>query len=129
EPAAGSVADPLEEEIPEEEALAALEAAAASAQAEAPEPTARATTTTRKARTRRASAKQSGTLSLSVSGWADVSVDGKAMGRFPQVRRFQLTEGTHVLELHNPHRQPYRAKVHVTAGQEVAHRAELVPIP
>lgn len=113
----------LEELIPEDEALAALDAvAAANAQPASQDPT-RARRATRKA------VVKTGMLALSVSGWADVTVDGKPMGRFPQVRRFQLTEGAHVLELHNPHRQPYRARVNVKAGQEVAHRAELVPIP
>jgi len=121
DPAADSALDDPEAE---EEALAALDAVVAAGSARSP-------TETAPARARRATRKvvKTGMLALSVSGWADVTVDGKPLGRFPQVRRFQLPEGAHVLELHNPHRQPYRARVHVKAGQEVAHRAELIPLP
>jgi len=90
------------------------------------------TETARRTRRRRASAPvapRTGTVKLSVTGWADIVVNGKSYGRFPQVSSLTLPEGAHTLELLNPHREPYRKRIRVTAGKEVAHRAELVARP
>lgn len=84
---------------------------------------------TRRRRTATPIEVRTGTVKLSVTGWADIVVNGKSYGRFPQVSSLTLPEGAHTLELLNPHREPYRKRIRVTAGKEVAHRAELVARP
>ena len=67
-----------------------------------------------------------GSVKLKVlNGWADIKVDGVPQGRAPMVKSITLPEGVHVIELHNPLRQPYRAQVNVEAGKPTEHVATL----
>jgi serine/threonine-protein kinase len=71
-----------------------------------------------------------GTLYLTVlGGWADVRVDGVVLGRTPTEREFQLKAGTHMLELSNPHRAPFRKVVHIPPGGTLKQEVELQPQP
>ena len=71
-----------------------------------------------------------GTLHLTVlGGWADVRVDGEVVGRTPTERDFQLKAGSHMLELANPHRAPYRKVVHIPPGGTLSEEVELQPAP
>jgi hypothetical protein len=74
--------------------------------------------------------KALGTLHLTVrGGWADVRVDGVVLGRTPTEREFQLKAGSHMLELSNPHREPFRSVVHIPPGGTLEQEVELQPQP
>jgi hypothetical protein len=62
-------------------------------------------------------------------GWADVRVDGVVLGRTPTDHTFKLSAGTHMLELVNPGRAPYRHVVKIPAGGTLEQEAELQPEP
>jgi len=70
----------------------------------------------------REAAAAKGTLRLLVNGWADISVDGKRMGRVPPQNQLELPAGKHVLELTNPAVKPYKAVVTIPEGQTVEHQ-------
>jgi len=71
-----------------------------------------------------------GTLHLTVrGGWADVRVDGEVVGRTPTERDFELKAGSHMLELANPHRAPYRKVVRIPPGGSLNEEVELQPAP
>jgi serine/threonine-protein kinase len=71
-----------------------------------------------------------GTLYLTVrGGWADVRVDGEVLGRTPTEREFQLKAGSHMLELSNPHRAPFRKVVHIPPGGTLKEEVELQEQP
>lgn len=67
---------------------------------------------------------RTGKLLLTVrGGWAEISVDGKPLGRIPPTNELELPQGRHELKLLNPMTQPYRAFITIKAGQTTEHLA------
>jgi serine/threonine-protein kinase len=71
-----------------------------------------------------------GAIELTVrQGWADVRVDGKLIGRTPEVRTLTLPPGTYLLELTNPRRSPHRVSLKVEPGVTREYVVDLAPLP
>jgi serine/threonine-protein kinase len=62
------------------------------------------------------------------SGWAEVVIDNHKSGRLPKVSNFTLSAGRHVLELSNPHRQPYSASIKIEPGKTLVQKVRLLPL-
>ncbi|MBV8620384.1 MAG: PEGA domain-containing protein [Curvibacter sp.] len=68
---------------------------------------------------RPALAHQENTLQFRVSPWALVLVDGKRVGVTPPVKQFNLSPGSHTVELSNPGFDSVRQTVQLGAGESV----------
>lgn len=68
---------------------------------------------------------RTGWLRLVVTPWAEVTIDGKSMGRTP-LPRIGLLEGVHQVQLENPaFERIYDAPVRIEAGREALVRVDL----
>lgn len=56
------------------------------------------------------------TLSLAVSPWGEVFVDGKREGVSPPLNEIKVTAGKHKVEIRNPGFVPYRSTIELQAG-------------
>jgi len=61
--------------------------------------------------------------------WADVFIDGKAMGHWPEMAKVELPAGEHLIELRNPLCQPFRRRVVIAPGGTEVLPAQLQPLP
>lgn len=59
------------------------------------------------------------TLSLAITPWGEVSVDGKIAGVSPPLTQLKLKPGTHNIVVRNGTFEPYRVKVSAAAGQSL----------
>ncbi len=59
------------------------------------------------------------TLSLAITPWGEVSVDGKIAGVSPPLTQIKLKPGTHTIVVRNGTFEPYRVKVSAAAGQSL----------
>ena len=110
---------------PPTSARANLSPAAAVAAAEATPPpagTAKAAGTTEPV-----AAAARGTLQLAVSPWAEVSVDGKAVGLTPPLGQLPLPAGRHTVTLRNSGHPVYTTTVNVAAGEKAVLRYRFGP--
>jgi serine/threonine-protein kinase len=55
-------------------------------------------------------------LTLAVTPWGEVFVDGKRKGITPPMAEIQLAPGKHAIEIRNTTFQPYRRTVELGAG-------------
>jgi serine/threonine protein kinase len=60
----------------------------------------------------------SGTLRIIVRPWADVMVDGKAVGTAPPLQPLSLKPGSHAIRLSHPDYRPLNRKVTISPGEE-----------
>lgn len=67
-------------------------------------------------------AAATGTLTLAVSPWGEVEVDGKPAGTTPPLTRLTLSAGTHTITLRNADFPPHTVQVQVGADKPVALR-------
>ncbi len=65
-------------------------------------------------------------LSVHVSPWADIEVDGKVVARGKMDFALELPSGPHQLALKNPYFQPYLEAVELASGQTLEKRVKLV---
>jgi serine/threonine-protein kinase len=63
--------------------------------------------------------KPMGRLSLAVSPWGEVYVDGKKRGLSPPLTEIKLPPGTHAIEIRNTTFAPYAGTVNVEADASV----------
>jgi serine/threonine-protein kinase len=68
-----------------------------------------------------------GTLQLAVSPWAEVSVDGKAVGLTPPLGQLPLPAGPHTVTLRNSAHPAYTTTVDVAAGEKAVLRYRFGP--
>ncbi|UZD54094.1 serine/threonine-protein kinase [Caldimonas aquatica] len=68
-----------------------------------------------------------GTVTLAVSPWAHVEVDGQAAGTVPPLNRLTLTEGRHTITLRNDEFPPHSVTVNVSPGQPVTVKHKFGP--
>ena len=61
----------------------------------------------------------SGSITLAISPWGEVFVDGKSRGVSPPLRSLELSLGPHTIEVRNTTFQSYIGKVEVRAGEVV----------
>jgi hypothetical protein len=65
--------------------------------------------------------------------WAEVAIDGTAVGTTPIARRIPLTPGTHTVRLTHPDYRPLTRKVEIRPGQttrlDVNLKDEAFPLP
>lgn len=69
----------------------------------------------------------SGTLSIAVSPWAQVEVNGSPAGTAPPLNRLNLSAGRHTVTLRNDAYPPYTTTVNVTAGETITIRHRFGP--
>jgi hypothetical protein len=62
-------------------------------------------------------APATGELRVVVVPWADVAVDGAAVGQAPPARAVSLTPGTHTVRLTHTDYKPLIKKVEIRSGQ------------
>ncbi len=67
-------------------------------------------------------ARATGTVTLAISPWGEVVVDGAPLGVSPPLTSLQLSAGMHTVEVRNGAGEPYLARVEVVPGQAVALR-------
>jgi serine/threonine-protein kinase len=71
-----------------------------------------------------------GTLRLATpTGWADVFVDGKPIGRLPKANNQELPAGKHELVLRKPGFKEYRANITIVADEVTEHEVTFQPLP
>jgi serine/threonine-protein kinase len=63
-----------------------------------------------------AATKPMARLTLAVTPWGEVFVDGKRKGITPPMAEIQLAPGKHAIEIRNTTFQPYRRTVELGAG-------------
>ncbi|HET8870255.1 MAG TPA: PEGA domain-containing protein, partial [Aquabacterium sp.] len=61
-----------------------------------------------------------GKVTLAVSPWGEVTVDGRHMGVTPPLTQLNLTPGKHVIAIRNGDAPPYRKTVTVKSGRTYA---------
>ena len=98
----------------------------------APAPSARSTATApagaaAKSAGATATASGRGTLQLAVSPWAEVAVDGKAVGLTPPLGQLPLPAGRHTVTLRNSGHPTYTTTVNVAAGENAVLRYRFGP--
>ncbi len=64
-------------------------------------------------------AQEKATLTLAISPWGEVFIDGKNMGVSPPLNTLQLEAGRHTVEIRNKAFAGYRDTVRVTPGQSL----------
>ncbi|MBT9591026.1 MAG: protein kinase [Thiobacillus sp.] len=64
-------------------------------------------------------AQEKATLSLAISPWGEVFIDGKSMGVSPPLNTLQLEPGRHTVEIRNQAFAGYRDTVNVMPGQSL----------
>lgn len=64
-------------------------------------------------------AQAKATLSLAISPWGEVFIDGKSMGVSPPLNSLQLEAGRHTVEIRNKAFAAYRETVNVKPGQSL----------
>ena len=64
------------------------------------------------------------TLTLAVTPWGEVFVDGRSAGVSPPLNELKLTPGKHTIEIHNTGFVPYTASIEINAGesQKIRHK-------
>jgi serine/threonine-protein kinase len=73
----------------------------------------------RKAAPPPAPAPADGTITLAISPWGEVFVNGTAHGVSPPLNRLTLAPGSYSIEVRNSAGQPYSARIDVKAGQTI----------
>ena len=58
-----------------------------------------------------------GTVTLAVSPWGEISVDGTARGVSPPLTQLSLPPGVHTIEIRNGSATPLIARVEVRSGE------------
>lgn len=61
-----------------------------------------------------------GTVTLAVSPWGEISVDGASRGVSPPLTQLSLPPGVHTIEIRNGDAQPLVARVEVRSGESLA---------
>ncbi len=61
-----------------------------------------------------------GTVTLAVSPWGEISVDGAARGVSPPLTQLTLAPGVHTIEIRNGSAAPFVARVEVKSGETLA---------
>lgn len=64
---------------------------------------------------------------LVANAWAEVTVDGVALGQLPSAESFPMTIGTHKLQLNSPYVEPLEAEIVVTKKSKQSFRFNLKP--
>lgn len=75
----------------------------------------------------RAAVAGTGVVTLAVSPWAELEVDGAESGLTPPMQRLTLAEGTHTITLRNADFAPHTVRVQVTADRPVTVRHHFGP--
>ena len=63
-----------------------------------------------------------GLLSLAISPWGEVIVDGKSQGASPPLNQLTLPVGKHLVEIRNTDFTPHRVEIEIKAGESVSVR-------
>jgi serine/threonine-protein kinase len=67
-------------------------------------------------------AAATGTVTIAVSPWGEVEVDGRKVGTTPPLSQLTLSEGTHTITVRNEDFPVYRTTVQVQPAQPVTLR-------
>jgi class 3 adenylate cyclase len=80
-----------------------------------------------------AAASGTGIVTLTITPWGEIHVDGKLLGEVPPMHELRLSPGRHRIEIRNPDYPPYVQTVEVRAGERIPIRhwfqKERVPLP
>ncbi len=71
--------------------------------------------------------RQSREVFLVANAWAEIKIDGVAMGRLPRAQPFRLKEGSHEIELQNPFVETLKSTIHVQNTPNLRFFFELKP--
>ena len=58
-----------------------------------------------------------GTVTLAVSPWGEISVDGSSRGVSPPLTQLTLPPGVHTIEIRNGSAAPFVARVEIKSGE------------
>ena len=80
-----------------------------------------------------AAASGTGIVTLTITPWGEIHVDGKLLGEVPPMHELRLSPGRHRIEIRNPDYPPYVQTVEVRPGERIPIRhwfqKEKVPLP